>query len=164
MLGVESIRIVKRGSTVRWAYICEFLVIFGREFQVPLLLTLERLFAQYTQAVNELVSFESKMAARTCEKIAQELRFCHVPYLTTIVHEKGQNMASSKCLYYEILNFSSIVRPRFSKQFSVMFLKHHKIDLGRCKLQNVNRTELFISCPNDFSSLHIRTINFVTQR
>lgn len=140
------------------------MVIFGREFQVPLLLTLERLFAQYTQAVNELVSFESKMAARTCEKIAQELRFCHVPYLTTIVHEKGQNMASSKCLYYEILNFSSIVRPRFSKQFSVMFLKHHKIDLGRCKLQNVNRTGLFISCPNDFSSLHIRTINFVTQR
>lgn len=111
------------------------MVIFGREFQVPLLLTLERLFAQYTEAVNELVSFESKMAARTCEKIARELRFCHVPYLTTIVHEKGQNMASSKCLYYEILNFSSIVRPRFSKQFSVMFLKHHKIDLGRCKLQ-----------------------------
>lgn len=129
MLGVESIRIVKRGSTVRWAYICEFLVIFGREFQVPLILTLKRLFAQYTQAVNELVSFESKMAARTCEKNARELRFCHVPYLTTIVHEKGQKMASSKCFYYEILNFSLIVLPRFSKQFSVMFLKHHKISV-----------------------------------
>ena len=69
------------------------------------------------------------MAARTCEKIARELRCCHVPYLTTIVHEKGQKMASSECFYYEILNFSSIVRLRFSKQFSVMFLKHHKISV-----------------------------------
>lgn len=47
----------------------------------------------------------------------------------TIVHEKGQKMASSKCFYYEILNFSSIVRPRFNKQFSVMFLKHHKMSV-----------------------------------
>ena len=80
---------------------------------------------------------------------------------------KGQKMASSKCFYYEILNFSSIVRLWFSKQFSVTFLKHHKrdhkisVDVNYKML--IEQGCLF-HAQMIFVLLHIRTTNFVTQR